>query len=376
MGSHKEPELFTSRQRIRRLKAVSGVSHLSSLAFLVLSILWILPQLDSRDAKQINQEIKERLGSRQLLMEALDKLARYQIYYNELHGRFTRDLDRLALPSKLASGTLEELKREYEISVLEVRPNRFLILATGNQGTDRVTMDESHRVNANFVLPPPARPYLLEEADRMLRLKAMDKVAVEGFYSRYWKLVSKEENRWEALGQKNPVMGERHEIEATREVASIFSTVSEQVKQHMGEKPAANAGAKEELNPSEVTEWLNRARLAQHIYKREKGHYARRWEELDAVANYNFAERIKTVKNLRVNPIEIEAEDRGFRMVLEGTSGDLMGEQFVMDMSGSVRQVRYTEALIQQLQQTTNILDNLHFQINPVADDPQQRAQP
>jgi hypothetical protein len=127
---------------------------------------------------------------------------------------------------------------------------------------------------------------------------------------------------------------------------------------------------KEVLAPTDVQEWLESARLAQHVHKREHGHFAKRWEQLDSVSDYHFAERMKAVKNIRVHPIELSNDEKEFHFTLEGTNGDLMGEQFVMDRTGSMRQVRYTDALIHQLQEGTNLLENtFHFQINPIVDD-------
>jgi hypothetical protein len=325
-------------------------------------------------------------------MEALDRLVRYQHYFHDINGRYTRDLARLSLPSRLASGDLEQLRRFYEVSVIETQPKRFLLLATGVINTDRVTIDESHHLNANFVVPPPTRAYLLEEADRLLGLRAQGLDTQDGVFSHFWQISkATDEQGWVALGVRQPVMGERREFDSNRALASIFQEVSERVKSKMlgsGPAPASTGPAvleekdfsaasevgeslfKEVLNPLDVQEWLESARLAQHVHRREHGHYAKRWEQLDTVSDYHFAERIKTVKNIRVHPIELSNEDQEFHFTLEGTNGDLMGEQFVMDRTGSMRQVRYTDALIHQLQEGTNLLENtFHFQINPIVDD-------
>jgi hypothetical protein len=85
---------------------------------------------------------------------------------------------------------------------------------------------------------------------------------------------------------------------------------------------------------------------------------------------------MRVVRNVRVHPIELSGQGKssGYRLTLEGTTGDLMGEQFVIDDTGTMRQVRYTESLIQQLQSNTNLLEN--FQINPIVDDPAQKYRP
>lgn len=366
-----ENEIFSSRERIRRWKSVAGVLHLVTVSGLVLSVLWALPRLAAKNPLLLGQEMQRQTERRQLLVEALDKMARYQRYYNEIHGRFTRDISRLAIPDQLSAGKRELLGRDYEISVLEVKPNRFILLATGINSSDRITIDESHRLNANFVLPAPSRAYLLQEADRLLRLRAHGLPAEGGLFSRYWDFSTDEAKEWVAVGVRTPVLGVKRGMEG--EGSSIFASVREQVQNRMGQEPAREPAAlgmplrfKENLEARDVSEWLSAAHLAQHVHLREKGRFARRWEELDNVSDYDFADRIKVVKNLRVHPIELE--NKGYQLTLEGTSGELLGEQFVMDQSGSVRQVRYTETLIQQLQETTNILEN--FQINPIVEDP------
>lgn len=380
--------VFSVRQRIRRWKTVAGTFHLLSLVGMVLFILWALPLLSSKSAYQITQEWKQEHESRQMLLEALDRIVRYQYYFHDINGRFTRDISRLSLPSRLATGGLEELLRSYEISVIEVQPKRFLLLATGLKNTDRVTVDESHHLNANFVLPSPTRAYLLEEADRLLALRAQGLEPQEGIFSRYWQIgKTSEDQSWVAVGVRNPVSGERREFQGERALASLFAAVSERVKSKMmGASPSAEQEPlpeppltglfKEVLAPSDVQEWLEAARLAQHVHKREQGQYARRWEQLDQVSNYHFGERMKAAKNIRVHPIELSADEKEFHFTLEGTSGDLMGEQFVMDRAGSMRQVRYTEALIHQLQEGTNLLENtFHFQINPIVEDSARPSQ-
>jgi hypothetical protein len=380
MGSHTSFELFASRSRIRRWKAAAGIVHLVTLGSLVLCLLWALPHFGAKNALQLSQEMKDHQGSRQLLLEAMDKLARYQRYYMEVNGRYTRDITRLDLPAQLSSGSLEQLLREYEVSVLEIHPNRFLMLATGLRNSDRVTIDESHRINANFVLPPPSRAYLVEEADRLLRLKSEGIEPGDGWLSRFWKLAPEEGTQWVAIGQRSPVLGEKRSLASGRGIASIFGAVSARLKSHLGpqteelpdpvpvvEAPAPGA-PREILDAKDVQEWLHAAQLAQLANFRELGRYARRWEELDRVSGYRFAQRMKLAKNVRIHPIDFNVAPAKFRLTLEGTDGDLMGEQFVIDDSGSVRQVRYTETLIQQLQTGTSVLQN--FQINPIVDDP------
>lgn len=377
MGMENQTE-FSVREKFRRWKHLSGVFHLLTVSTLALGILWVMPQLASKSAAQIGQDMERQIERRQLLLEALDKIARYQHYYGEVNGRFTRDIARLALPADFLEGKQDILRRGYEISVLETRPGRFLLLATGTDNGDRVTVDESFRINANFVLPMPSRAFLLGEAERMLRLRTKGRGTGGGAFARYWNLQEDESHRWVAVGIRAPVRGERREANETP-VSSLFTSVREQVQSRMmgrAERAPAQlekkSDFKEILSAPDVTDWLESAHLAQHVYWREKGEFARRWEDLDLVTGLRFTDRMRAAKNVRVKPIEMTAS--GYQIVVEGTEGDLMGEQFLVDKSGSVRQLRYTESLIQQLQETTNILEN--FQINPIVDDPTPRYRP
>lgn len=375
-------ELFSVRERIRRWKSLSGFFHLLTVCGMVLSLLWIFPRLDQKSALRFTGDLRDREQQRQLLVEALDKIVRYEKYYSETYGRYTRDLSRLQLPARFAGGSREEIQSAYEISVPEAYPNRFLILATGINNGDRVMIDESHRLSANFILPPPSRAYLLEEADRLLKLRAQGVDPEPGIYSRYWKVESSEEGALVASGVKDPILGERREWKM--EESPLFAAVSEQVKSRLGlesRRPSSIAHEEptypektiapfhESVGARDVYEWLEAGRYAQQIFRREHGRFAQRWEQLDGVSDFHFAERMRNVKNVRVHPIELSADKSGFRLTLEGTDGALMGEQFVIDQAGTVRQVRYTEALIHQLQETTSILQNaFQFQINPVGD--------
>lgn len=368
--------MFSAREKIRRWKAISGLFHLASISLLILAVCWWVPHPQGKSLTEISVEIQKQAEVRRTLLESLDRIVRYQKYYAEVHGKFTRDLNRLPVPDRQTASSEIDIRKFYEISVLDARPNRILVLATGISNGDRVTIDEGHRVSANFILPSPSRTYLEEEADRLLRIMGQGKSAETGLYSRYWKIESGEGRSLVAHGLRAPVLGQKKELEPARELSSLFASIREKVESRIMGKPSKDSetdgrsvasGASPSKYPTlwvseDVFAWLEAARLAQHVHFREKGKYARKWEDLDAVSNYDFVQRMKLAKNIRVNPIEFEGES--FRISIEGTSGDLMGEQYFVDHSGSIRQLRYTETLIQQLQETTSILEN--FQINPI----------
>lgn len=370
--------MFSAREKIRRWKAISGLFHLASIFLLVIAASWWVPHPQGKSLTEISVEIQKQADVRRQLLESLDRIVRYQKYYSEVHGKFTRDLNRLPVPDRQTASSEIDIRKFYEISVLDARPNRILVLATGIGNGDRVTIDEGHRVSANFILPAPSRSYLEDEADRLLRLMGQGRAAEPGLYSRYWKVEAGEGRTFVANGLRAPVLGQKKELEPARELSSLFASIREKVENRImgrqskdsdssGRTVASSAAPTKypvEWRSEDVFSWLEAARLAQHVHFREKGKYAKKWEDLDLVSNYDFVQRMKLAKNIRVNPIEFEGE--AFRISVEGTSGDLMGEQYFVDHSGSIRQLRYTETLIQQLQETTNILEN--FQINPILD--------
>lgn len=322
-------------------------------------------------------------------MEAMDRIVRYQNYFRERNGRYTRDLGRIGLPEQLASGaTIFEVFRQYEISMLEAESHRFVLLAQGVASTDRATVDEKNRLRANFSLPPLSRAYLMEEAERILSLKNSGEEPNLGLAEAYWGINKDESGIWLALGSRDPVRGERIEPSRDAQGLTIFSSVRGHIENRISssetlgartlssvpEKLASGLGLKREdkdLSTQDVISFLEKVQAAQWIHKRERGRYASRWDELQTVSKLDF-DKVRAAKNVRLLPIEMNAQT--FRATLEGTEGDLLGEQFVASEEGAVRQVRYTEALAEQLQQTTDLLGS--FQINPVGENKKSSMEP
>lgn len=369
MGMEVRPgrKIFRVRGRLRRMRAWASFFHLACIVALVGLALSLYPRSADSLIARNNRESREA-ELRQRLVEVLDTVMRYEHYYREVHGRFTRDLDRLGLPLESGAGRLAEVRRAYEISVLEIGGDRLTLLATGAR-QDRVTIDERHRVHANFILPPPSKYALYEEASRQIAARRAGRAVPEGVYTPYWRLERGEENGdffYTAVGVRQPVLGERHSgLVIERTPSSLFSTVSEQLRSRLNpesRKPSA-IGPGEQFTAEDVQLFLAEARQAMHVYKREKGVWAKRWEDLDAVTGFRFLERKAKAANVKISAVELE--DAGYRITVDGISGDLLGEQFALDQSGTIRQVRYTEALIQQLEESTALLKSaLRFQVS------------
>lgn len=389
---NQEQKVFGVRERWRKIRAWDGVFHLLSLSVGVLIVLAIYPGMPGDGNKAAVDfvdgfsQVSRSQNIRQLLVEALDKIIRYENYYKDIHGHYTRDLSRLGLPDRLSTGSFDDVRRVYEVAVVELTSNRVVVMANGADSAqekmltrfDRMTMDERHRISANFVMPPPSRAYLYEEADRMLGLQLSGKSRLDSVVANFWNIESHGEGITDitAVGQKNPVLGVKRSLNTMGKAITLFDSVhgvlSGKNMGHATRNLAMISSEEKEKNNSnqvrraaDVRALLRDVYQAQYIHKRERGTYAKRWEDLDAIAGFHFQEEKNLSSNLRFQPIEVN--EQGYQITIEGTSGDLMGEQFQMSQNGSIRQVRYTDALIQQLQHSTAILENtFKFQISEV----------
>jgi hypothetical protein len=353
------------RSRIKTMRTWGSICHMFSIVILILGAVIVLPVVDGGMVGIVNLD-SQVVSRRQMLLEGLDKIVRYQHYYRETQGGFTRDLARLGLPKVLSQGDFSQVHASYEVSVLEASDKRLVILATGKN--DRVTMDERFRISANFILPPANKKYLLEEANRMLQLSAIGQEHAQGLYTSYWKLESRplaEGRGLSIVGIHTPVVGDRHELDRPegRALASIFNDVGDKLRNKFAAKsfqPKQNL----QLDASHVRDWLRRIYLAQFNYKKETGFFATSIEELDLSGDLQ-----KYANVVRILPIEINAT--GYRVSLEGLSGSILGEQFVLDQTGQVKQIRYTETIISKLQESSQILQGaLPFQITEVGSEP------
>jgi hypothetical protein len=183
-----------------------------------------------------------------------------------------------------------------------------------------------------------------------------NKNRLDSIFSQYWEL-----DQGEVVGLKAPVLGERKTLSdfvslEPRADFSLFETVSQKLRAPASSGWSLDSAGPVTLRAEEILLVLQEMKQAMHIFRRERGYFPTRWEELDQLTGYGFTKQREQWSNLRLNPIEIN--DRGYFITIDGTKGDLQGEQFILDQSGSVRQIRYTEAIIKQLEQTTAMLNS------------------
>lgn len=370
---------FSARTFFRSVQQWGSLSHIFSLIVLVLILVVILPE-NPTEQNSIMQNL-EQTSQRQMLLEAMDKIVRFEHYYRDVNGRFTRDLGRLNLPDKLSTGDFVQLRTAYEIVVLTAGDSRLTVVATGVEDKstigDKITIDERSRISANFPLPEPNKKYLLEEAGRLLELYVKGSGRVAGLYKDYWRLENSEfgeTSKWKLVGAKGPVVGEKVRLEYVsqdegndkRSPASLFNKVGNVLRARMireGEDPSRRVDfdlTPQAMGQQEIRRWLHSIFLAQHMYKSERGDFAYDWEDLEKVSKINRSSRL--LASVKLNPIEKHIN--GYRVNVDGLKGDLLGEQFVLDESGQVKQMRYTDAIKSHLSEAASFLSGAQqFQV-------------
>lgn len=363
-------------------KFLAAAGHLIAVLVVLAVTAMNPPALNNSSGPAANAQSEESTRIRQLLLEALDHYVRFQHYHREVYGRFSRDLRSLGVPLTLPSGSTEELRHFYEISVSEADSKRFLILANAQPGLspelqlrgDRVTVDERYRLNANFTIPPLNKKYLIQTADRILDLKLRGRVAEMGIAAEYWRFEQKQEldrSRWVAVGRRGSAVGTLRqasfEREPERSVASIFQQVRRRLNQPVQNKTADKGEAENnrDLDIRSLNFLLNDARFAQYIHYRERGVYTEQWGDLDQVAGFQIEERVRSSTNISQEPIELVPG--GFVIRLKATRGALLGEVFAINELGAVKQIRFSDVLVKELKDTASLLGNpTRFQISEV----------
>lgn len=361
-----DAKIFQRRGQFRFLHLWGSVIHLFSLVVLFVFAVTQYPQETSFEAKQrVRKSRQEVVQMRRDLLELLDRIVRYQKYYKQIYGQYTRDIKRLGLPQKFFSGDWKRLHERYEISVADIGPSKLLVLAIAASDRvgdadiqhDRIVMDERLRVNANFQIPALSRSYLLEEVNRRLRLFAFGMQSLPGLADSYWRITrSTIEAKKSAIGLQAPVRGERVVLPAKqRSVASIFVETTKRIRSIKWEDKAISPQNKVAADLHQIKSLLFKARFAQHVYRQETGRYARRWQDLDRFNGFGFRTIASQLNNVKLQPLE--ADTKTFMVSLKGTSGNLLGEIFSINEKGTLKQIRFSKQLIDQLQQSTEWLE-------------------
>lgn len=377
-------------------RAQAWARNVSSALYLVALVLILIassvairwPQGEHTKTEQAESE--EVLRARRLLLQTANKIVRYQHYYREVYGRFTGDLRSLGIPNDLVGGTVDEIRKNYEIFIELRSGQRFSVRARGRPLYGRLfqteqevlRMDQDFSIHANFPVPNLGREFLVQEADRVLRLKERNREAVVGIAQNYWMFLKEgkqNEASWKATGIRGRVIGATRE--KSRKLASLDfrseNSLFSKITSHLRDED--NTGGFASSSPSTIVvqeaislqgiyRFLELARYSQHVYFREFGHHAVTWEDLDEYVSFNLVAQGNSYNNASLEPVELSRND--FRMRVRGTSGDILGEVFSVDKFGNIEQIRYTDVIVERLRATTEFLSNPNrFQISEVPDE-------
>ncbi len=235
--------------------------------------------------------------SRQELVELLDRVVGYEQYFRSVYGHYTKFLTRVGISIP------RTVQDHYEIRVVEATPDHLLVSAVSEQNgrtIDLVSIDQDYRLRSNFQFPLVRPEYLKVHAIKHLRAirsapqpDAVDEMGVfRGYFSYTSELDSRGHRTARAEGIRAPVLGVRLELGAGDSGPKSPNTVdAEAVLERMitqgyeetlpGSLPNSVAA---QATPEEVY-------LAQKIFKGELGRYARNWEELLMVADFQFEDK-------------------------------------------------------------------------------------
>lgn len=330
----------------------AGVVHIGALVMLL-----VAGGLVSRNLENAKSPVPEVISqvTTQDLLEYLDKCVRYQNHFKAIHGKFARELSQLGVPFRLSNGSVFDLQKNFEIQLVDLSPDFFVIRARERQSKNQIFIDRKFHLSSNLNLPALSRAYLVEEGRRLLQLASANvnsKSALEslGLARNYWTMEVSKEGERKISGTTFPVLDE--------DAALVFRDSAETI-----EKPARSLASEPALNPyaaaissgdeGEIRKILNNARYSELVYFRETGKFTNRWDDLDRISGFGFKDLTKS-RFLRFHPIESSAGD--FSLKIESAEGDNLGEQYLVSRLGEVQQIKYTDALLHQIKETTDLL--------------------
>ena len=295
-------------------QSIQGVSTSNSFALEMTS--------DKDSLAQSSRGIQDASLRRDLL-EVLDHLVAYELYYRSVYGRFTKILNRVGvtIPHSVAQA--------YEIHVMEASADHLLVTAFSEvEGriVDQLSMNQNYDVHANFKLPLPRSDYLRSHATKHLRLlretTAASGVEEQGVYKDYFRYEVRSDSQDRrvafAVGIRPPVVGMQLEYGPTQ-AADFANNEDPNLPLGLDLADLPEAGAVASLGQgagSDVMTTGEEAQLAQKIYRGEVGRYAKTLSELSKIANFQFSASTEIAKKKDKNDQEADRQISSF-------SGDL-----------------------------------------------------
>lgn len=236
--------------------------------------------------------VKSEILKRDLL-EFLDRLVSYELYYRSLYGRFTK------MVSRVGMSIPQRISKDYEIQVIEATNDRLLIRAFSEADhgvVEQVSINQNYEVEANFSLPAPRIEYLRVHAMKHLRQlrsslpgQSLEELGIFKGYFKY-EVRKDSENRKVAfaIGLRPPVAGAQLEFGLSQGDDWVYAEDLAIILENFFDRSIVSPPGQE--FQSDVMSSEERERLAQKIFYGEMGRYAKTLSELSKIANFHFDE--------------------------------------------------------------------------------------
>lgn len=277
----------------------------SSSSSHLLGAILIKPSKEDLVRNQItppDQGLDLELSSESLrreLLEALDRLVTYELYYRSVYGRFTKMISRVGLKIPL------RLTQAYQMQVVEANTDQLLISAyteSDGEKVEQISIDQNYEVRANFKFPMPRPEYLRVQALKHLRqlrdLNEGQSIDERGIFKGYFRFDVRKDSEGRrvafAVGVRPPVVGmqlEQGSMQGNSHVQIEDPQLDSSDFTEMENLLAIGQGTGADVMSSDEVE-----RLAQKIFYGEMGRYARTLTELSRIANFHFVQNEKEQK--------------------------------------------------------------------------------
>jgi hypothetical protein len=253
-------------------------------------------------------------NSQREVLEALDHLVSYELYYRSVYGRFTKILSRVGFVIP------RELAQLYEIRVSEATEDRLLVTAfseVGGRLLDQVSINQDFEVRANFRIPAPRLEFLRARAMKHLRVlrdalpgQIVSEKGVFKDYFRYEVRTDANEHKVAfAVGIRPPVIGLQLEYGSSQNATVAQNSELEDfmlpsLDAQDLDTGAVNAAMTGQRSAGNVMTPGEEAYLAQKIFQGEMGRHAKTLTELSRIVNFQFKDK----KNQLLNSDELNQE--------------------------------------------------------------------
>lgn len=258
-------------------------------------------------ARASSSEQGRSVESKRKVLEVLDQLVTYELYYRSVYGRFTKIVSRLGLSIP------HDVSKSFEINVAEVSDDRLVVTAfseINGRTMDEISIDQDYQVHSNFKIPLPRPDYLRAQAIRHLRfLRNADSKkggSERGIFKDYFKYDVRNDSEGHrvafAVGIRPPVVGLQMEYGASQVVEEMAKAEDDPVPPlaldlndlvaHEGNSlmyPGSRTG---QISAEDVMSPYEEAHLAQTIFHGEMGREARNLTELSRISHFEFKKRV------------------------------------------------------------------------------------